>query len=108
MDATSEPCGATADELGGALLLDVRRAAAYAASSVRIPGADWRDPSSVAQWAGELPQGAEVVVYCVHGHEVSQSTAQQLREAGFNARFLRGGIDGWQAAGRPLVTKPGG
>ena len=25
---------------------------------------------------------------------------------GLNARFLAGGIDGWQAAGRPLVEKP--
>ena len=27
---------------------------------------------------------------------------------GLNARFLAGGIDGWQAAGRPLVEKPKG
>jgi Fe-Mn family superoxide dismutase len=48
-----------------------------------------------------------VVVYCVHGHEVSRSTAMQLRAAGLRARFLRGGIEGWQAAGLPLVDKPG-
>ncbi len=108
MDDTSEAFGATAAELGDALLLDVRRAAAYAASTVQLPGAVWRDPASVAQWASEMPAGRQVVVYCVYGHEVSRGTALQLREAGVNARFLRGGIDAWQAAGRPLVPKPGG
>ena len=27
---------------------------------------------------------------------------------GLNARFLAGGIDGWQAAGQPLAEKPKG
>ena len=27
---------------------------------------------------------------------------------GLNTRFLADGIDGWQAAGRPLVEKPKG
>jgi Fe-Mn family superoxide dismutase len=49
-----------------------------------------------------------VVVYCVHGHEVSRATALRLRSAGVNARYLRGGIDGWRTAGRPLVAKPAG
>jgi Fe-Mn family superoxide dismutase len=49
-----------------------------------------------------------VVVYCVFGHEVGRSTALRLRAAGLNARYLRGGIDGWQAAGRPLANKPAG
>jgi superoxide dismutase, Fe-Mn family len=42
----------------------------------------------------------------VHGHEVSRATALRLRAAGLNARYLRGGIDSWQAAGRPIVDKP--
>jgi Fe-Mn family superoxide dismutase len=41
-----------------------------------------------------------------YGHEVGRSTAMRLRAAGLNARYLRGGIDGWQAAGRPLIDKP--
>jgi Fe-Mn family superoxide dismutase len=32
----------------------------------------------------------------------------RLRAAGLNARSLRGGIDGWKAAGRPLEAKPAG
>jgi Fe-Mn family superoxide dismutase len=52
-----------------------------------------------------LPSDREIVVSCVYGHEVGRTTALRLRAAGLNARFLRGGIDGWQAAGLPLVPK---
>jgi Fe-Mn family superoxide dismutase len=45
-----------------------------------------------------------VVVYCVYGHEVGRATAMRLRAAGVNARYLRGGIDGWVSAARP--TQP--
>jgi len=40
------------------------------------------------------------------GPEVGRNTAMRLRAAGVNARYLRGGIEGWMAAGRPLVDKP--
>ena len=93
------------DDLAGALLLDVRRTAAYEAAASVIPGSSWHDPAAVAVWAGSLPAGRRVVVYCVHGHEVSQGAAAQLRAAGFNARYLRGGISAWQAAGLPLQAK---
>jgi Fe-Mn family superoxide dismutase len=73
-----------------------------------LPGARWCDPATVATWAAELPAGREVLVYCVYGHEVSRATALRLRAAGVNARYLRGGIDAWQAAQRPLVDKPAG
>jgi Fe-Mn family superoxide dismutase len=33
------------------------------------------------------------------------ATAMRLRAAGLNARYLRGGLDGWQAAGRPTQTQ---
>jgi Fe-Mn family superoxide dismutase len=44
-----------------------------------------------------------VLVYCVYGHEVGRSTAMRLRAGGLNARYLGGGIDGWQTEGRSLV-----
>jgi len=52
-----------------------------------------------------MPTDREIVVYCVYGHEVGRATAMQLRAAGLKARFLRGGIDGWRAAGRALQPK---
>ena len=104
--AASEDFAALQDEVPGKLLLDVRRAGAYAQAARLIDGARWRDPAQVAQWAGELPAGRAVVVYCVYGHEVGRATALRLRAAGVDARFLRGGFDAWQAAGRPLIDKP--
>jgi len=104
--AASEPFGAMPDEVAGTALLDVRREAVYRESAHTLAGARWRDPAAVAQWAGELPAGSDVVVYCVYGHEVGRATALRLRAAGLNARFLRGGFDGWKSAGRALGEKP--
>jgi Fe-Mn family superoxide dismutase len=103
--AASEPFAATHGDVAGALLLDVRRAGVYEKAGTTIPGARWCDPAGVATWAHELPADREVVVYCVYGHEVGRSTAMRLRSAGLNARYLSGGIDGWQKAGHPVVAK---
>ena len=86
-------------------MLDVRRAGVYAGATSRLPGATWHDPGSVESWASSLPADRDVVVYCVYGHEVGRATALRLRAAGLRARYLQGGIDGWQAAGRSLETK---
>ena len=47
---------------------------------------------------GELPRGADIVVYCAHGNR-SYSVAGYLLENGYRARSLRGGIAAWQAQG---------
>jgi superoxide dismutase, Fe-Mn family len=96
---------ATHAEVAGALVLDVRRQAAYQAAPTRLAGSQWRDPATVESWVADLPGGTDIVVYCVYGHEVSQSTALRLRAAGLNARYLDGGIVGWEAAGRPVEAK---
>jgi len=83
--------------------VDVRRRGAFEAAPDMIAGAVWRDPERVDEWAGEFA-GSDVVVYCVHGHEVGRSTVARLREAGVNARFLAGGIEAWKMAGLP--TQP--
>lgn len=104
----SEGLGCSAEALEGATVLDVRRAGVFEKATTMLPGADWRDPANVAQWAAEVTPGdpqRPVVVYCIYGHEVGRSTALKLRAQGLNARFLAGGIDAWQAAGRPLVPK---
>ena len=105
--AASETFGATQDEAARAgVLLDVRRAGVFAKAQALLPGARWRDPAKVADWAAELPPGREVLVYCVYGHEVGRATALRLRALGVPARFLVGGFDAWQAAGRDLEAKP--
>jgi Fe-Mn family superoxide dismutase len=105
VEAASEPFAAAAEDLAGARILDVRRAAVFEQADAIIPGAQWRDPGLVGQWSAQLPKGERVVVYCVYGHEVGRSTAMRLRAAGVDASFLRGGIDGWKTAGRPLAAR---
>ncbi len=92
--------------LNEAMLIDVRRAAVFEKATTLISQAIWRDPAIVGEWASDLPVGKAVVVYCVYGHEVSQSAAIQLQARGVNARFLVGGIDAWQTAGNAVVAKP--
>jgi Fe-Mn family superoxide dismutase len=92
----SEPFGAMQENVSGALLLDVRRAAVFEKASTMLPEAQWRDPARVAEWCNELPSDRQVIVYCAYGHEVGRATALRLRAAGVNASFLRGGIEGWQ------------
>ncbi len=90
------------------LVIDVRREPAFFGSTHTIAGALRRDPEKVAEWAAELPAAASLVVYCVHGHEVSQGTARALRERGRDARFLEGGMEHWREAGGAMLPKPAG
>lgn len=90
------------------LVIDVRRAPAFAADPCMIPGAIRRTPDDVADWATQLASlaaGKPVLVYCVHGHEVSQNTAAHLRTAGIDATYLEGGIEDWKTAGAPTLCK---
>jgi Fe-Mn family superoxide dismutase len=105
--AASEGLAAELDglDLGRHVVVDVRRAGPFEQASTLLPGARWRDPASVADWAAELPAEAEVLVYCIYGHEVGRSTALKLRAQGVNARFLPGGIDAWTTAGKPVQPK---
>jgi Fe-Mn family superoxide dismutase len=73
-----------------------------------IPGATWQDPAFVTSWAASLEPGKPVIVYCVYGHEVGRATALRLCAAGHDARFLRGGMAGWESGGRPVRARPPG
>ena len=88
------------------LIVDVRRDAAYAASSGVIPRAIRRDPGSAKSWAGDLELARPIIVYCVHGHEVSQGVASVLAERGFPASYLEGGFEAWTASGGAIAPKP--
>ncbi len=103
----SDGLGARAADAASTQLIDVRRAGVFEHSGEMAQGAEWRDPAQVDAWAAELPAAAPLVVYCVHGHEVSRSTAMRLRAAGVDARYLIGGLDGWRADGRPVVGRSG-
>ena len=85
------------------LVIDVRKPEAFRAEPATIPGAIWRDPLALADWSGELPGGRAVVVYCVHGHEVSRNARDALCRHGLDAELLAGGLEGWKAAGGRVI-----
>ena len=86
-------------------ILDVRRAGAFQAAPDHIAHATWQNPERVEDWAMSLPPSRPVVVYCVYGHEVGQSTTAILRSKGIDAKYLAGGIEAWKAAGLPVQKK---
>jgi Fe-Mn family superoxide dismutase len=83
-------------------LIDVRARHAVSRTPEIAVGATWRDPERVPEWMGELSKTEPVVVYCVYGFHVGCRAAIALREAGFDARYMRGGHSGWKAAGGPV------
>ncbi len=82
-------------------LIDVRKAPARQASGLMIAGSVQCLHDQVDHWGLEMT-GA-VVVYCVHGHEVSQGVCAALLGMGVDAAYLEGGIEGWRLAGLPVV-----
>jgi thiosulfate sulfurtransferase len=88
------------------IVIDVRREQAFLVAPDMITGALRRDPATVETWAKELSSAVRVVVYCVHGHEVSQNAAQSLRKYGLQAQFVEGGLEAWRSIGGELMCKP--
>jgi rhodanese-related sulfurtransferase len=85
------------------LVVDVRRENVFRSSDRRIVASVWRDHLTTAQWLPELPAGKRVVVYCTHGHNVSELAIARLASAGANAAVLEGGLDAYAQAGGMLV-----
>ncbi|HEX9842699.1 MAG TPA: thiosulfate sulfurtransferase GlpE [bacterium] len=86
------------------LLLDVRNAKDYAASSRRIPGALKLDAEVIGTWLAMLPREREVIVYCQHGQRLSNLVLDALRVRGFAVRSLAGGMDAWLEAEGELTA----
>ena len=83
------------------LLLDVRRPAVFEASEWLLPGARHCAPEAVAAFARSEPP-RPVVVYCAYGHHLSEDATRTLCAAGWDARMLRGGIEGGETGVDPL------
>jgi rhodanese-related sulfurtransferase len=83
------------------LVIDVRRKERFLESAFVLKGSLRRDPERVQEWRKTLPRATSVVVYCVHGHEVSQNVAKAL-----GARYLEGGIEHWREEGGETTAKP--
>ncbi len=64
-----------------------------------MQGAIYRDPERVDEWCKELSRDVPVAVYCAYGFNVGCAVTAVLRERGFDAKYIRGGLSAWYAAG---------
>ena len=83
-------------------IIDARPRAYSSRRQEIMDGAVWRDPERVDEWIGKLSKTDPVVVYCAYGFHVGCKTAITLREAGFDAKYMKGGHSAWRAIGGPI------
>ena len=89
---------------GQVLVLDVRPEAEYAAG--HIPGAVSVPHDQLAARLAELPESADIVAYCRGRYCVfAPDAVRLLREHGFAARPLEGGLPDWRLAGLPISAR---
>jgi rhodanese-related sulfurtransferase len=92
---------------GKILLADVRSHGYYSASAVRIPGSIRVEPNNLSAEIALFPRDKDIYLYCTCQKEAtSASVAHLLREWGFKAFVIVGGLAAWRKAGNPLETVP--
>jgi rhodanese-related sulfurtransferase len=90
----------------GAFLLDVREDDEWAAG--HAPEAQHLPMQEVPARLADIPTEGNVVVACRMGGRSAQVTAFLLTQGWDNVVNLEGGMQAWQAAGRPVVAADGG
>lgn len=105
MRFSSVPTVDPADVPADATILDVREEEEWDAGHVE--GSTHVPMSGLAGRVDEVPATDPLVVVCRMGGRSAQ-VAGWLRQQGREAVNLSGGLEAWQAAGRPLVTPDGG
>ena len=83
-------------------VVDARPKHYFSRSQDMVAQAVWRDPDRIEDWVGELSKTEPVVVFCAYGFHVGCKTAAALRDAGFEASYMRGGNSAWKAIGGPV------
>lgn len=88
---------------GSVTLLDMRPEDEFTLG--HIPGAVQVDLSSIDAIAANLDSATEIIAYCrgpycVYAHQA----VARLRQLGYAARRLDGGLPDWRAEGRPVVS----
>jgi Fe-Mn family superoxide dismutase len=86
-------------------VLDARPKHYFSRNTDMMRGAIWRDPDRVDEWSRELSAEAPVFVYCAYGFHVGCRVTAALRERGFDAKYIRGGLAAWYAAGGERALK---
>ena len=78
------------------ILLDVREDDEFKAG--HIPGAEWISLGQLSSRLGELPKDKTIVAVCRSGNRSGQAT-ELLRQNGFDAHNMQGGMNSWVQAG---------
>jgi Fe-Mn family superoxide dismutase len=89
------------------IVLDVRKMEDLAKGTDMVPGAQHHNPEQFEAWAASLPKNKPIIAYCVYGFQVSRDPVAALRQRGYDARSLAGGIAAWHAIGAPTIPKGG-
>jgi rhodanese-related sulfurtransferase len=92
---------------GKVLLADVRSYGYYSARAVRIPGSIRIEPNNLSAEIKQFPRNKDIYLYCTcRGQTTSASVAHLLRQQGFSAFVIDGGLAAWRRAGNPLESVP--
>ena len=89
---------------GGAQVVDVRTAGEHAAG--HIAGSAHIPLERLGEEADELERERPVVVYCRGGNR-SAMAAEAMRNSGWDAHSIDGGLVAWSDAGLPLEPEGG-
>ena len=68
-----------------------------------LAGASMHAPAALPRWVDGLPRGRPIAVYCICGFQISGTAVKELRQRGYDARALVGGITAWHAIGGATV-----
>jgi membrane protein DedA with SNARE-associated domain/rhodanese-related sulfurtransferase len=89
------------------LLCDVRSHGYYSAGALRIPGAIRIEPNNLSDEIKTFPRDKDMYLYCTcRNQTTSASVAHLLRNQGFDAFVIAGGLAAWRKAGNPLEPVP--
>src|SRR5277367_6877103 len=89
------------------MLADVRSHGYYAAGAMRIRGSIRIEPNNLSTEIKKFPRDKDMYLYCTCRSEAtSASVAHLLREQGFKAFVIVGGLAAWRKAGEPLEAVP--
>ncbi len=85
-------------------IVDLRHPLDYLPDPRVLPGAVRISPNEISLHNERIPRDRDVILYCTcPSEETSAKVALQLQKVGvYRVRPLRGGFDGWKAAGYPL------
>ena len=100
------PADALRQASDGATLIDIRKSPARVASRKTIAGAKIRDPFTFGHDDPLTTTEGPLLVFCVHGHEVSQFACALLLVHGRDACYVEGGFEALAAANAPLEDLP--